>query len=454
MAIRTVFRGAVLPTAWYNVVPDLPFKLPPPVNARTGFPVGPHDLAQVIPHELLEQELGAEQREVRIPREVRDLYRTWRPTPLVRAKMLEEALGTPARLYYKYEGTSPTGSYEANTAIPQAYYAGRARAKKLVSGAGDGEWATSLAMATNKFGLVAKVYVVQASLARRPRLKTLAELWNAQVVPSPSTETRTGRQALAADPEAPGSLGLAMSEALEEAMTDKDAKYATGTLLTSVILHQTVIGLEARRQMEHIGELPDVIIGAVGGGSGFGGLIAPFLPLRLDGRPIRFVAAEPAAVPSLTRGTYAYDYPDAVGLLPLLKMYTLGHNYAGPTIHAGSMRYHGMSPLVSALYDNGLVEAVAVGQVPALGSAIQFARTESVLAAPDVAYCLHVVVAEAMRCKETGEAKTILFAVNTHGQSNLSTYEAYLSELIQDIHPDEAGIQRSLQDLPVPGTAP
>lgn len=443
-----VTSPSAVPQAWYNIVPDLPFKLPKPVNSKTGFPVGRHDLLGMISMELVEQELGTSERDVRIPREVRDFYQAWRPTALVRARGFEAALKTPARLYYKYEGTSPTGSHEANTAIPQAYYARRARAKRLVTGSGEGEWAAAVAAAASHFGIRAKVYLTRGSVARRPGVKTAAEVLGAEVVLSPSNATRVGRQALANSPDGPGSVGLAIAEAMEEAITDKDTKCATGTLLNHVVLHQTVIGLEARRQMERLRAQPDVVIGAVGGGSNFGGLVVPFLPLRFAGQPIRFVAAEAAACPSLTRGTYAYDYVDSSGLFPLVKMYTLGHEYTPPTIEAGGMRYHGMSPLISALYANGLIEATSIGQRAALDSALLFARTESLLVSPEAAYCLSAVVDEAKRCRETGQTKTILFGLSAHGHFSMHTYEAHLSALVPDVPPDEAGIQRSLEHLP------
>lgn len=450
MIVCTVFRGPVLPSSWYNVLPDLPFKLPPLLRSRSGFPVGRHELVSVLPEEIVEQEIEghAMPRLVKVPGEVREAYQTWRPTRLVRAKALEEALGTPARLYYKYEGESPTGSHELNTALPQAYYARRAQAKTLVAGAADAQWAAAVAMAASRFGLAARVYMGRGILARRPRLKAVAEVWGGQIIPSPSQETRVGRAALNEDPNAPGTMALAFSEAIEEATTQKGAKCAFPTLMNHVVLHQTVVGLEARRQMERLSVPPDVVIGAVGGGSNFGGLVLPFLELRLEGRPLRFVAAEAASCPSLTRGAYAYDYVDSAGLLPLMKMYTLGSHYVPPNIEAEGMRYHGVAPIVSALHNKGFLEVVAVSERAAMESAVLFARTEGVLIGTDAAHCVQAVVQEARRCRESGEQKTVLFGVSGHGHFNLAAYQDYFGELVRDALVDEAGIQKSLRELP------
>lgn len=448
MVLRRLFRGRVLPSHWYNIQPDLPFKLPPLINSRTGFPVGPRDLEHFLAPELVDQELNTRDREVRIPDEVLEYYEAWRPTPVVRAERLEEALGTPARIFYKYEGRSPCGSHESNTAYPQAYYSKRGGANRLVTGTGEAEWGSALAMAGAAFRLGVLVFLVRAAARRNPHLEPMLRLLQAETLLSPSDTTRAGRRVLQADPQAPGSLGMAISEAVEVALEDAKANCCLSTVLGHVVLHQTVIGLEARSQMEQQGVYPDVVIGSAGGGTSFAGLVLPFVRDRLHGRNIRFVAAEPAEVPSLTRGTYAYDYADAEGLFPLLKMHTVGHRYLPPLIEAESMRYHGMAPVVSALVDKGYIEAVSCSQRAVMESAVLFARTESLIVGPAAAYGLHAAVLEALRCKETGEARTVLFGINSHGNFKLDVYEAFLRGEIADISPDESSMREAMKDLP------
>ncbi len=448
MKFRAVLRGSSIPRSWYNIVPDLPFKLPPLINSRTGYPVGPHDLEPFLTHELIDQEMGV-QREVGIPPAVREVFRGWRPTPLVRARGLEQALGTPAMLFYKYEGRNPYGTHEANTAFPQAFYAARNRMKRLVTGTASAGWGAALATACRRFGVECKVYLVREAAQHNPRIRTLMELAGAQVVLSPSNETRVGRKALSQDPNHPGTLGLAISEAVEEAMEGQRTKCALPTVLNHVVLHQTIIGLEARGQLEREGLYPDLVVGSAGGGTGFAGLAVPFLRDRLRDRPVRFLVVEPSAAPSLTRGVYAYDYADAVGLFPLLKMYTLGHSYAPPSaMEATGMGYHGMSPIVSALVQRGVVEARALGQREALQAAVQFAQHEGVTVGPEAAFTLKGVVDEALACKEKGEKRVILFSVNYLGYLSLQAYEALSRGELQDASLDEEALRKALSELP------
>ena len=425
--MRTMLREDDMPSEWYNIIPELPFDLPPATSPTTGYPIGPHDLTDLFPEELANQELDRERRTIKVPDPVRELYRLWRPTPLFRARRFEEALDTPARIYYKYEGTSPSGSHELNTAVPQAFYCKQEGVKRMTTGTGAGEWGTALAMACKFFNMKCKVHMVRLSYERKLYGRIMMDIWGAEVVPSPAQPSARGKKDGSAASTAETSLGVAISEAASEAMGDADTKYSLGSVLNHVVLHQTVIGLEARKQMEIAKSYPDIVIGCVGGGSNFAGLAFPFIRDSLKKKRSRFIAAEPEAVPSLTGGKYAYDYPDTSGVMPMLKMHTLGHDFVPPPIRAGAMRYHGMSPVVSALYDNEVIEAVAFGQDDVLEAAILFAHSEGIVPAPESAYAIKAAVVEALACKAAKQSKVILFALNAHGYFDLEAYSEHLA---------------------------
>jgi len=434
---------------WYNIAPDLPSPLPPSLHPGTLQPIGPDDLAPLFPMEIIGQEVSQE-RWVPIPDEVRDVYRLWRPTPLYRARRLEKALDLPdrVRIFYKYEGVSPSGSHKPNTAVPQAFYNKQEGVKRIASETGAGQWGCSLAMACQMFGLDLKVYMVRISFAQKPYRRALMETWGATCVPSPSSDTNSGRTILEGDPESTGSLGIAISEAVEDAATREDTKYALGSVLNHVLMHQTVIGLEALKQLEMADAWPDVIIGCTGGGSNFAGLVLPFIKPKLDGKQIRIVAAEPAACPSLTKGVYTYDFGDTSKLTPLVKMHTLGHGFIPAGIHAGGLRYHGMAPLISHLLELGLIEAQAVNQTAAFGAALQFARTEGILPAPEPTHAIKLTIDEALAAKESGEERTILFGLCGHGHFDLAAYDSYLSGSMQDLEYPAEAVQAAMADLP------
>ena len=438
-----------LPKDWYNISPDLPSPLPPPLHPGTRQPIGPADLAPIFPMEIIKL-AGTPERWVPIPEEVRDVYRLWRPTPLYRAHRLERALELPdrVRIFYKYEGVSPSGSHKPNTAVPQAFYNKQEGVKRIATETGAGQWGSSLAMACAFFGIELKVYMVKISYAQKPYRRALMETWGATCVPSPSMDTNAGRAILANDPDSTGSLGIAISEAVEDAAMRDDTKYALGSVLNHVLMHQTVIGQEALKQLEMADAWPDVVIACTGGGSNFAGLTLPFISHKLSGKAIRIIAAEPAACPSLTRGVYAYDFGDTSMLTPLVKMHTLGHSFVPAGIHAGGLRYHGMAPLVSHLLELGLIEAEAVKQRAAFEAAITFARSEGILPAPEPTHAIKLTIDEALKAKESGETKTILFGLCGHGHFDLSAYDSYLSGSLQDHeHPQEA-IDRALSELP------
>jgi len=449
MDVKVMLTEKEAPTRWYNVVPDLPFPLPPATSPSTGYPLSPLELRDLFPEAIIEQELSKDAKEFPIPDEVREIYMLWRPTPLYRALRFEEALGTPARIFYKYEGVSPAGSHEINTAVAQAYYCKKQGVRRVTTGTSAGEWGIALALACKFFGLECRVYMVRSSYKQKPYGRTMMELCGATVIPSPSEETKTGQKALQQDPNAPGSLALAISEAIEDARRHEDAKYSIGTVLNHVLLHQTVIGLEAKKQLEKVDAYPDIVIGCVGGGSNFGGLAIPFLRAKFTGRKTRFIAAEPASVPSLTKGRYTYDYTDGEGFAPMLKMHTLGHGFVPPEIQAGAMRYHGMSPMVSALYQEKVIEAIAYPQLAVLESAVQFLGCEGILPASESAYAIKAVVDEAMKCKAEKEKKTILFALSGHGYFDLSTYDAFLAGKLKDFIYSEEEVERALAELPI-----
>jgi tryptophan synthase beta chain len=438
-----------LPTRWYNVIPDLPAPPPPPLHPGTHEPVGPDDLAPLFPMALIEQEVTGE-RYVDIPGGVLDVYRLWRPSPLFRARRLERALDTPARIYYKYEGVSPAGSHKPNTSVPQAYYNHEAGVRRLTTETGAGQWGSALAFACAQYGIDCEVWMVAASYRQKPHRRTMMEVWGATVHSSPSEVTDYGRQLLAENPDHTGSLGIAISEAVAMAAADPEARYALGSVLNHVLMHQTVIGEEALLQLAQVGETPDLLVGCTGGGSNFGGLSFPFLREKLAGRidtTIRCV--EPAACPSLTKGEYRYDFGDTAGMTPLLKMHTLGHGFIPEPIHAGGLRYHGMSPLVSHLYDLGLLEAVAIPQTECFAAAVQFARSEGIVPAPEPTHAIAAAIREAVACKEAGEGKVILTALCGHGHLDLAAYEKYLSgEMVDYELPDEA-ITAAMADVPV-----
>ena len=421
-----------IPRAWYNIVADLPVPPAAVLHPGTGQPIGPADLAPLFPMALIAQEVSAE-REIEIPDPVRDAYQLYRPSPLYRAHRLEKALGTPAHIYYKYEGVSPGGSHKPNTAIPQAFYNAEAGVKRLATETGAGQWGTSLAIAGALFGLEVKVYMVRASYDQKPYRRMLMETYGAEVVASPSPTTSYGRQVLAETPHNPGSLGIAISEAVEDAATRDDTKYSLGSVLNHVLLHQSVIGLEAIEQMAMAGEEPDVIIGCAGGGSNFAGMAFPWLGRKLRGEgDYRIVAVEPEAAPSLTKGVYEYDFGDTAQLTPLVKMYTLGHDFIPEPIHAGGLRYHGMAPLVSLVKHLGLVDAVAVHQNPSFEAGVQFARTEGILPAPESSHAIRVAIDEAIAAREEGTPRVILFNLSGHGHFDLTAYERYLAGALED----------------------
>lgn len=436
-----------IPKTWYNLAADLP-SVSPALHPATGRPIVTQDLERLMPGPLIEQELSME-REIEIPEPVRRIYAQWRPTPLFRARRLEQALGTPARIYYKYEGGSPSGSHKPNTAIPQAFYNKQAGIERLVTETGAGQWGSSLAFAGALFGLDVKVYMVKVSYHQKPYRRALMETYGAVCVPSPSTETTAGRDILARDPDCAGSLGIATSEAVEVAMADAKTSYAGGSVLNHVLTHQTVIGLEALRQMEMAGDYPDMVIGCVGGGSNFGGLTFPFIGERLrNGRDVRIIGVEPTACPSLTRGRLTYDFGDTAGLTPLMRMHTLGHGFVPPALHAGGLRYHGVSPLVSHALEQGLMEAVAVPQTGCFEAGVRFARAEGIVPAPESTHAVRVAIDEALRCREEGRAKTILFCLSGHGHFDLSSYTRYMAGSLEDETHDERALEAALASLP------
>ncbi len=445
--VKFLLDESKVPKDWYNIIPDLPFPLPPVYHPVTLQPVSPDDLAPIFPMELIKQEVSTE-RYIEIPEEVRNIYKLWRPTPLYRALNLEKYLDTPAHIYYKYEGVSPPGSHKPNTAVAQAFYNKLEGVKRLTTETGAGQWGSALAMACNFFGLECKIYMVKVSYYQKPYRRSLMEIWGAKVVPSPSPDTESGRRILEQDPESPGSLGVAISEAVEDAVKRDDTKYSLGSVLNHVLLHQTVIGEEALLQMEMAGEFPDVVIGCVGGGSNFAGISFPFIREKFKGKKIRIVAVEPESCPSLTKGVYTYDYGDVAKMTPLLKMYTLGHNFIPPAIHAGGLRYHGMAPLVSALYHHGYIEAVAYPQTKVFEAGVIFAKTEGIVPAPESTHAIRAVIDEALDAKEKGEKRVILFNLSGHGFFDLSAYDQYLSGKLEDYFYPKDKVEEALKELP------
>jgi tryptophan synthase beta chain len=438
-----------IPKAWYNIQADLPQPLPPVIHPGTGEPVGPDDLAPLFPMALIAQEVSQE-RWIEIPDPVRDIYRLWRPTPLYRARRLEKALDTPAHLYYKYEGVSPAGSHKPNTAVAQAFYNKEAGVAGLATETGAGQWGSSLAMACSLFGLECDVYMVKVSYQQKPYRRSLMQAFGASVTASPSDKTNSGRAVLEADPDSPGSLGIAISEAVEVAATSGGAKkYSLGSVLNHVLMHQTVIGLEALQQLEQAEEYPDVVVGCTGGGSNFAGFVLPFVRNNLvDGKETRVVAVEPAACPSLTKGKYVYDFGDTGMMTPLVKMHTLGHSFIPAPVHAGGLRYHGMAPIVSALLDQGLIEARAIHQNPVFEAALTFARAEAIIPAPEAAHAIHGAIDEALACKESGEQKVIAFNLCGHGHFDMAAYDDYLANKLTDFEYAQEDVDAALAALP------
>jgi tryptophan synthase beta chain len=440
-----------MPTAWYNIQADLPVPPPPVLHPGTGQPIGPQDLAPLFPMALIMQEVSTE-RFIEIPEEVQGIYRQWRPTPLFRARRLERALDTPARIYYKYEGVSPAGSHKPNTAVAQAYYNKQEGVKRLVTETGAGQWGSSLAMAGAFFGLEVLVFMVKVSYQQKPYRRALMEAYGARVVASPSEETNAGRAILAAHPDSTGSLGIAISEAVEVAAQDPDAKYSLGSVLNHVLLHQTVIGEEALTQMELADDYPDIIVGCTGGGSNFSGISFPFIGKKLRGeRDVRVVAVEPAACPSMTRGRYAYDFGDTAKMTPLVKMHTLGHDFVPPGIHAGGLRYHGMAPLVSHLLELGVIEAINIQQLETFSAGIQFARAEGIIPAPEANHAVAGAIREALRCKEEGVSRAILFNLCGHGHFDMQAYTDYMAGKLRDYEYSEEEVAMALAGLPAVG---
>jgi tryptophan synthase beta chain len=439
-----------LPQEWYNILPDLPVPFPPYLHPATGQPLGPQDLAPIFPMELIKQELSPE-RWIAIPDDVRRIYQLWRPSPLHRARNLEAALKTPARIYYKNESVSPAGSHKPNTAVAQAYYNKEAGIKRLATETGAGQWGSALALACNFFDLECTVYMVKVSYHQKPYRRSLMHIWGGDVYPSPTDRTQAGRSILARDPETSGSLGMAISEAVEDAATHPDTNYSLGSVLNHVMLHQTVVGLETKKQLALAGETPDVLVGCVGGGSNFAGFCFPFVPDKLQGKEMRFVAVEPTACPTLTKGSYAYDFGDTAGLTPLIMMYTLGHSFVPPGIHAGGLRYHGDAPLLCLLVHEKIIEARAYTQNPVFEAARLFAETEGIIPAPETAHAIKGAIDEARLCKETGDAKCIVLNFSGHGHFDLAAYDAYLEGGLTDVETDpEALIKKALAELPQP----
>jgi len=447
--IRFDLPQSAIPTAWYNIQADLPRPLPAVLHPGTKQPIGPHDLAPLFPMDLILQEVSQE-RYIEIPEEVREIFKLWRPTPLLRARRLEKALDTPAHIYYKYEGVSPSGSHKLNTAVPQAYYNKKEGVQGLSTETGAGQWGTALAQACSFFGLECVVYMVKVSYEQKPYRAAMIRTFGASVTPSPSNTTHAGRAILAKDPNNTGSLGIAISEAVEVAATSGGKyKYALGSVLNHVLMHQTVIGQECLQQMELAGEYPDVIVAPTGGGSNFSGIALPFVHQNLtNGKHTRVLAVEPSACPSLTRGRYAYDFGDTSGMTPIVKMYTLGHDFVPPPFHAGGLRYHGMASVVCELYDQGLIEALAIPQLETFEAAVTFARSEGIVPAPEAAHGIAGVIREALHAKETGEKRVILFNLCGHGHFDMSAYNAYFANELSDYEYPQEQIDAAMANLP------
>jgi tryptophan synthase beta chain len=431
MNLKITLPESEIPQKWYNILSDLSGEMLPPLHPGTKQPIGPEDLAPLFPMELITQEVSQDQF-IPIPEEVIDIYRMWRPTPLFRARRLEKFLKTPAKIFYKYEGVSPAGSHKPNTAVPQAYYSKQEGVARLTTETGAGQWGSALSLACNFFNLECKVYMVKISYQQKPYRKSMIQTWGASVVSSPSNETDYGKKVIAEDPDSPGSLGIAISEALEDAISRDDTKYSLGSVLNHVLMHQTIIGEEAVKQMKIANAYPDIIIGCVGGGSNFSGLTFPFLRDKINGTELKAIAVEPTACPTLTNGTFEYDFGDSSGMTPLLPMHTLGHEFVPPKIHAGGLRYHGVAPLLSKLVKDGLVEAIAFEQTDVFEAATTFAKCEGIIPAPESSHAIKAVINEALQAKEEEKEKTILFNLSGHGHFDMTAFDAYLNNTLED----------------------
>ena len=447
MQTKILLSEEQIPKQWYNIIPDMPGPLSPVIHPGTLQPVTPDDLLPLFPMGLIEQEVSTT-RWIDIPDEVREIYKLWRPSPLFRAHRLEKALGTPAKIYYKYEGGSPAGSHKPNTAVPQAYYNKIFGTKRIATETGAGQWGSSMALACQMFGLECTVYMVKISFSQKPYRKSMMQLWGAEVIPSPSDRTNAGRAILARYPDSNGSLGIAISEAVEDAATREDTRYALGSVLNHVCLHQTVIGLEAKEQLAMVGDYPDVVIGCHGGGSNFAGIAFPFAADKAAGRNVRILAMEPTSCPTLTKGVYAFDYGDTAKMAPISRMYTLGHDFMPPGIHAGGLRYHGASPLVSQLVHAGVAEARAVPQIACFEAAVLFSQAEGIIPAPESSHAIRGAIDEALQAREEGKEKTILFNLSGHGHVDMAAYDAYFSGELDDYEYPEEAIKESLAHLP------
>jgi tryptophan synthase beta chain len=449
MQTKILLDEEQMPRQWYNVQADLPSPLDPPLHPQTKKPISPDDLKAIFPMELIKQEVTT-QRTIDIPADVQDVLRLWRPSPLYRAHRLEKFLKTPAKIYYKWEGVSPAGSHKPNTAIPQAYYNMKAGVERIATETGAGQWGSALAFATMLYGLQCTIYMVRSSYTQKPYRKSMMQVWGAECIPSPSTKTKSGQAMLVKDPDTPGSLGMAISEAVEDAASHSNTNYALGSVLNHVCLHQTVIGQECREQLAMVDEYPDVVIGCVGGGSNFAGISFPFAGDKLTGKhkEVDLVGVEPASCPTLTKGLYTYDLADEAGYTPLLKMFTLGHDFVPPSIHAGGLRYHGDSPIVSRLVHDGVMRAVSYHQTEVFDAAQTFARTEGIIVAPETSHAVKGAIDEALKCKKSGEKKIILFNCSGHGNFDMSAYDAYYAgKLVDYEYPDEL-IKESLARIP------
>jgi tryptophan synthase beta chain len=452
MQTKILLDEEQMPRRWYNIQADLPSPLDPPLHPATKKPIGPDDLSAIFPMELIRQEVTTD-RFIDIPSEVQDVLRLWRPSPLYRAFRLEKYLKTPAKIYYKWEGVSPAGSHKPNTSIPQAYYNMKQGVERIATETGAGQWGSALAFATMLYDLKCTIYMVRSSYTQKPYRKSMMQVWGAECIPSPSTKTNSGRAMLEKDPETPGSLGIAISEAVEDAAGRKDTNYALGSVLNHVCLHQTIIGQECRDQLAMVDDYPDVVIGCVGGGSNFAGISFPFAGDKLKGthKDVDIIGVEPASCPTLTKGLYTYDLADEAGYTPLLKMFTLGHDFVPPSIHAGGLRYHGDSPIVSRLVHDGVMRAVSYHQSEVFDAAQVFARTEGIIIAPETSHAVKGAIDEAMKCKASGEEKTILFNCSGHGNFDMSAYDAfYAGKLVDYEYPDEL-IKQSLARIPKVG---
>ncbi len=444
--VKITLNDSEIPKQWYNIAADMPGTSAPPLHPGTHKPIGPDDLQPLFPMGLILQEVSQE-RFIDIPEEVLEILKIWRPSPLMRARRLEKALKTPAKIFYKYEGVSPAGSHKPNTAVPQVYYNKKEGVKKIITETGAGQWGSAMAFAGSMFGIESKIYMVRISYDQKPYRKAFIESFGAEIVASPSPYTQAGRKILEFDPESPGSLGIAISEAVEEAVSDKDTKYSLGSVLNHVLLHQTIVGQEAIKQMEIAGEYPDIIIGCVGGGSNFAGLAFPYIRDKINGKDIDFIGIEPASCPTLTRGQYRYDFGDIAQLTPLVMMHTLGHNFIPPAIHAGGLRYHGSAPQLCKLIKEGLIRAEAYVQNDVFKSAMQFIRTEGIIPAPETSHAVHGAIVQAIQAREEGKEKTILFNFSGHGFFDMSAYSDYLAGNLKDHTLSDVELNKNMDSL-------